>query len=244
MKKIMPIVALVSLLMIGMLPVVEADDFYEYPLTEEIVLGSKTSGNFPQDIRAIDDDRINYYSESTGGGPPYYLSVVYEWDSVPSGYTILFLWGIVNIHNFTVQVYTADWGWTDQINVEHSTLYGPYSYTLNATEFNASNPSIRIYKTGSEGPISIHIDMICMLSILEITRLIDDLSDRMDDLERELAKLKKATAPDVVVNQTNLPTVPHDTRGTLEYDTLFVDPYLVTVYDLLTFKTGSDLDFY
>lgn len=219
-----------------------ADDFYEYPSSEDVILGSKTSGNFPEDIWTIDDDRINYYSESTAGGPPYYLDVTYEWTSVPDGYTILFLWGIVNLHNFTVQVYTSDWGWTDQINVEHSTLYGPYSYTLNGTEFNNSNPSVRLYKTGNEGPISIHIDMVCMLSISEIMRLIDDLSDRMDEFEKELERLKKQTNPDVVTNQTTLPTIP-SRGGGLDDDTLFIDPYRTIVYTVKVSDSGSSLTF-
>lgn len=64
----------------------------------------------------------------------------------------------------------------------------------------------------------------------------------LSELERELERLKKQTNPDVIINQTELPTIPYGNRG-LDDDVLFVDPYRTIVYSVKVSDSGSALTF-
>jgi hypothetical protein len=59
---------------------------------------------------------------------------------------------------------------------------------------------------------------------------LQSLEDDIDELKRELEKLKKDTGPSVTTNQTDLPTIPHTSRGDIDDDIQFVDPYRTVVY--------------
>jgi hypothetical protein len=63
----------------------------------------------------------------------------------------------------------------------------------------------------------------------DLTDTIDDLQDEIDELKRELERLKKQTNPDVITNQTELPTIPSRDGG-IDDNVQFVDPYRTVVY--------------
>ncbi|MCK4444140.1 MAG: hypothetical protein KAW09_06325, partial [Thermoplasmata archaeon] len=83
----------------------------------------------------------------------------------------------------------------------------------------------------------------------KITDLEDELRERIDELERELQRLRKElrdTLPPVYVNETGLPTIPRDSRGrgSTDDNMVWLDPFRTTVYSVAHFDSGSDLDFH
>jgi len=254
MKKYLWAFALVSLLCLGMLPVASATYEY-YPTEEYIVKGTRTYGIFPDDIEKIDNPYITYRTEN---GAASDLDVRMNFtDAIEYPYVYQlrirfksFDFSVALTCNpcFSVQVYDGS-SWSQRITSLLNASWKEIRYTLTPDEAKViGGPQIKfLWNDATAGPYELHLDRVTLVDyIQELYDRVDDLEDRVDDLERRIKELEKQIHSDnpVVVNETNLPCIPRDSRGTLEYDTLFIDPYLVTVYDLLTFKSGSDLDFY
>ena len=227
---------------------------YEYLPTEEyIVKGSRTFGTFPDDIEKVDNPYITYQTENGGTSDldvrmnftdaieyPYLYQLRIRFKS--------FDWSISLTCNpcFSVQVYDGV-AWNQRIVSLLNASWKEIRYTLSSDESKViGGPQIKfLWTDATTGPYELHLDRVILVDyIQELYDRLDDLEDRVQDLEREVERLKKQIHSDnpVVINETELPFVPYS-RGGLDDDLVFVDPYRTIVYSVKVSDSGSDLAF-
>ncbi len=222
MKKHLLAFAIVSLFVIGMLPTVEA----EPPIAETITYGT-WNGAMPTAVMMSDDSYRDCASETVA--LIEWCKITYEFlkPMVDPAIAILTLEARGSVP-IPVDVWNGT-AWVQKLTISTSASDLWYNYTFAENEIEG-NPKIRIWQK-SGAAFTIHIDLLTFRSWTDLS-----------EMEREIERLRKHTYPDVIVNQTELPTIPSRDGG-IDDDLVFIDPYETIVYSVKHSDSGKSMSF-